>query len=193
LAALLRWQDAKIEGSRISSRPRWVEYDHGDFPELLRYSYELEFFALRRRFLEHARGVAQTDRERRAVARADRAILRESWADLAARAASLIAERRRLAATIDQSGASYLTGPNGELKCSCRCVVFERCLCRHPEYGIRAFEICDKKSWPSCLPSEVFQTLLDIEYFDERISKLRRELQLHPTAAERNVSDWPWE
>ena len=185
---MLRWQDAKIEGFDP------LAYDHGDFPELLRLSYELELFALRRRFVDHARGVARTDRERRAIGRADRAILRDSWADLAARDARLTAKRESIAATIDQSGASYLPGANADGRCHCnRGLDFEQCLCRHPEWGIKPFEINDRKSWPVVLPAEVRDKLFEIEYLDERISKLRRELQLHPTAAERNVSDWPWE
>ena len=190
LAALtmLLWQDSKIEGFDP------LAYDHADFPELLRLSYELEFFALRRRFVDHARGVARTDRERRAIGRADRAILRDSWADLAARHARLTAKRESIAATIDQSGASYLPGANADGRCHCnRGLDFEQCLCRHPEWGIKPFEINDRKSWPVVLPAEVRDKLFEIEYLDERISKLRRELQLHPTAAERNVSDWPWE
>ena len=185
---MLLWQDAKIEGFDP------LAYDHVDFPELLRLSYELEFFALRRRFLDHARGVARTDRERRAIERADRAILRDSWTDLAARAARLTAERESIAATIDQSGASYLPGANADGRCRCnRGLDFEQCLCRHPEWGIRAFEINDRKSWPVFLPSEVFDKLFEIEYLDDRLRVLRRELQLLPTAAERNVTEWPWE
>jgi hypothetical protein len=162
---MLPWQDATIAG-----------FDHEDFPELLRLSYELESFVVRRRFLDHARGVARTDRERRAIERADRAILRDSWEDLAERVARKTAERESLAATIDQSGESYA-----------------ECVCGNPEHGVGAFEITDQKSWPVFLPSEVRDKLFEIEYIDDRLRVLRRELQLRPTAAERNVTEWPWE
>ena len=183
---MLLWQDAKIEGFDP------LAYDHVDFPELLRLSYELESFVVRRRFLDHARGVARTDRERRAIERADRAILRDSWTDLAARAARLTAERESIAATIDQSGASYLPGANADGRCRCnRGLDFEQCLCRHPEWGIRAFEITDRKSWPVFLPLEVTGRLIEISQIDDRLRVLRQELQLRPTARERNLIGGP--
>ena len=51
----------------------------------------------------------------------------------------------------------------------------------------------DRKSWPVVLPAEVRDKLSEIEYLDDRLRVLRRELQLLPTAAERNVTEWPWE
>ena len=150
-------------------------------------TYEIESFFVRRKYLNRARELARTDRQRRAVERADRAILRDSWADLAARAERLTAERESIAATIDTSGQSYLA------KCFCRRPEFAPCLCRHPEFGVHAFEIADRKSWPVFLPQEVFGRLIEIEWIDGRLRVLRRELQLPPTAKERNVTDWPWE
>ena len=100
---MLLWQVAKIAELDISGLPG----DPGAFQYLLVASYEFECFIFRRGFLDQARVLARTDRQRRAIERADRAILRDSWADLAARAARLTAERESIAATIDQSGKSY--------------------------------------------------------------------------------------
>ena len=56
----------------------------------------------------------------------------------------------------------------------------------------RAFEITDRKSWPVFLPLEVTGRLIEIEQLDDRLRVLRRELQLRPTAAERNLIGGPW-
>ena len=179
---MLRWQVAKIAALNISGLPG----DPGAFQYLLEASYEFECFIFRRSFLDQARSLARTDRDRRAIDRSDRAILRDSWEDLAARAARLTAERESLAATIDQSGESYT-------KCVCGYLPeFEQCLCGHPECGVRAFEITDRKSWPVFLPLEVTGRLIEILQLDDRIRVLRQELQLRPTARERNLIGGPW-
>ena len=138
--------------------------DRDAFQILLEASYYSEYFSIRRGFLDQARTLARTARDRRALDRAYRAILRDSWADLAERAARKTAERESKAAAIDQSGESY---------------------------GVEAFEITDEKSWPVFLPLEVTWRLIQIQQLDDRLRVLRLELQLRPKAGERNLIGGP--
>ena len=105
---------------------------------------------------------------------------RSSWPpglpleDLAERTARKTAERESLAATIDQSGESYVA-----------------CVCGN-RHGVGAFEITDQNSWPVFLPLEVTCRLIEIQQLDDRLRVLRQELQLRPTARERNLIGGPW-
>ena len=148
--------------------------DRGAFQILLEASYTSECFIFRRGFVDQARSLARTARDRRAIDRADRAILRDSWEDLAERVARKTAERESLAAEIDQTGESYVV-----------------CVCGN-RHGVGAFEITDEKSWPVFLPLEVTCRLIEIQQLDDRLRVLRQELQLRPTARERNLIGGPW-
>ena len=105
----------------------------------------------RRSFLDQASLLARTPRDKRALARADRALVVDCCGATIECIACKTAERESIAATIDQSGESYDWPPTAS--------------------------ITDRESWPVSLPLDILLRLINIEHLDLELRQLQRDLQ----------------
>ena len=115
--------------------------------------------------LRRADSRARTPRDRRAVAREDRALVAEALAAVAAWRARLAEERALVNALIDRSGWPTTPIPN--------------------DYGGSEFTIAERRKWPPGLPLDDLRWLVRIEQLDAQIRALRRDSQALDRAGRR--------